>query len=127
MNEGGEILCFVDVIVLLFSEYTYDSVVAKTGRGLKSVDEWRSSNFLCLNINKTKALNFSIGEQYLLLTIKLSLMFFLLFFWFTKCDCSMLEFVGFVQYLGIAIDKNFKFIIHSAIVVSKFRKLFYKC
>ena len=117
IGVDGKLTAFADDQAATFSADTWENVIKKAEEGMNSIKNWLDHNHLSLNISKTKFICYSIYDKH---SPNLETIHF---------DNNTIEAVDKTKYLGIIIDKNFKWQEHSLYITKKIRKLithFYK-
>ena len=111
LNVGGKLTAFADDQAISFSGHTWELVKNNAERGMDSVKSWLDNNYLSLNTSKTKFINYSIYNKYAPVLNQI------------RAKTNFIESVDKIKYLGIIIDKNFKWQEHSLYLSKKIRKL----
>lgn len=109
-NFKGEIFCFADDTVLLYSGRNWSEVLKLVESELKVLKTLLNSNFLKLNASKTvgslKIHNVNCPE--------------------TGCYCDDIKFSQNCKYLGVTFDDKLTFVEHVKILCKRLRSLYYK-
>ena len=124
MKFNGEIFGYADDTALILWHDDFDALVDKASRELLLIRQWFDLNFLCLNLDKTNILNFSISRKitthnlvkihdHSCSSVDLD------------CTCASVPFSESVKYLGITFDRNLNFKSHISSLIGRLRKLYY--
>ena len=119
----GEIVSFADDTALAFTGSTWDEVFDAAQRGFNTVRGWLHQNILTLNVDKTKYICFSIRHD-IKLNKNLNIIPHECVFE-DSCNCSSLERVKSIKYLGVTIDCSLNFKEHVKHMCGRVRKLIY--
>lgn len=125
--NGGKLIAFADDTSLLFSADSWQETFALAQSGFDTVSSWLRDNLLTLNIAKTKYITFALREPKHIassMTIKVHSHSCKLAP-NTICNCSSLEEVHVIKYLGILIDSNLNFQPHIKLLTDRLRKLIF--
>lgn len=117
----GSIFSYADDTALVFEGNSWEEVKARAEEGLKVVMKWLQDNLLSLNIGKTKFMTFtnSRSRTPVLTVIAHSNCAQ------GSCDCTELEQVQSIKYLGVVIDEKLNWKQHINVLTGRVRKLIY--
>lgn len=122
---NGLLVSYADDTAVIFTGKTWEETIFNAEQGLQKLFSWLSSNLLSLNVDKTKFITFTstITDQPSISRIKIHK--------FScsnnnNCDCSTVEKVGSVKYLGVMVDQFLRWKEHIEYTVKRLRKLIYK-
>lgn len=123
LDIRGDIICFADDTVLVFTSDSWTSVYKKATEGINKIKYWLDNNLLTLNIDKTKYMTFSIDPRRQpgpdkKLTIHDCTSD-------VNCLCNPLTRTQVIKYLGIYIDNYFRWTEQINRTAGKVRKLIY--
>lgn len=121
----GHIICYADDTAILFKGDNWDNVFRTAETSLKKISIWLSNNLLSLNVEKTKFITFSTTISDQPNSTKISI---------HKpscqnensCNCSKIEKVNSIKYLGIILDQHMRWTEHISYVKKKIRQLMHK-
>lgn len=99
----GMVAAFADDTAILYKADTKEDLLKKIQFDLKILTEWFSSNELCVNVKKTKFVNFSVRNQF---CFSIPLRFHSVECKYTQCNCNEIEQVESIKYLGLTFDQN---------------------
>lgn len=123
--EHGKIISYADDTALLFSADTWKDAYESAQKGFNCVSNWLYRNYLTLNTDKTKFINFSIRNS-TEITSQLKLTAHSCFDTNGPlCSCPDLNSTASIKYLGIILDSNLNFKNHIDQLVSRLRKLIF--
>lgn len=117
LDINGKLTAFADDQAITFCGRSWEEAKNLAETGMEVIKNWLDNNYLSLNISKTKFINYSVYDKY---APDLSQI---------KVKTNFIESVDKTKYLGIVVDKNFKWQEHSLYLTKKIRKLipiFYK-
>lgn len=112
MSGCGKIVSFADDTAIFYKSHSWEALKMDVERDFSRVVEWFDSNLLTVNMDKTKFLTFTSYQQNLIikeLTIATN-----------NKNLKIKESVS-VKYLGITLDKNLKWNLHTDTLVKKLR------
>jgi len=121
----GKMLTFADDTVLLYSNSDLNTLLQQINSDLIKIEKWFVSNYLTLNLNKTKYIHFNLRNTDLNLNLK----------YHTSscynntdnsCNCHTLQSVKSIKYLGLYIDHNLKWKTHINELSKKLRFVLFK-
>lgn len=121
---NGRIISFADDTALTFSAKSWEEVFSQAQHGFDIVNDWLCNNVLTLNSDKTKYITFTkrgyvANMPFCIVAHKCLLPHDI------NCNCSKLESVRTIKYLGIYVDNNLNFNKHVDMLVPRIRKLIY--
>ncbi|KAG7310900.1 hypothetical protein JYU34_003732 [Plutella xylostella] len=124
---NGKIFTFADDTALVFSGKSWEEVYFRAQSGFDKVSTCLRQNLLSLNPDKTKYLPFTILKSsqpanrlnYLITAHQSDCHRFPL----VACNCPKIENVPTVKYLGVVLDRHFKFLPHIQQLSNRIRKL----
>lgn len=125
---NGEIICYADDTVLLVRADNWRNALMTAEDGLCSISRWLDSNLLTLNLEKTKFIKFTTKsinmtgtEKLLIHSANCESVGHI------SCNCNThITCTDSVKYLGIFIDQNLKWKIHTNYLNEKIRKTIHK-
>jgi len=111
---NSNIISYADDTAIICSADNWDEAKSKTEHELDKVKRWLDTNFLTLNVQKTRFVAFSVlaNHQPLYKTIKIS-------------DNNTIEKTNNIKYLGIVIDQHLRWDCHANYLAQKLRKFTY--
>jgi hypothetical protein len=115
----GQLTLFADDTALVNRAQDIETLTRLMNKDLRTLTQWLSTNFLSLNIAKSKYMLFGDYEtsQH---NIQVHCASCLPIFW-NQCSCPKLERVHEYKYLGLIIDDNLRWHAHINLVLSKLR------
>lgn len=126
--KNADILMFADDTVLLCYGKTWSEAKKVVEEGLKQITSWLEDNLLSLNIEKTNYVCFSINKSTTPepdFAIKIHTYPCNRPLYTGRCNCSVLNRVNKVKYLGVHIDEHLRWDNHISATTSRIRKLIY--
>lgn len=122
----GSVISYADDTVLVVDDDTWEGAKVKSERGLNIILAWLNSNFLSLNMNKTKFMAFSLNRtgqpQFQTLTAHTCREI-------ASCPGScnrLISKVSDIRYLGIQMDSFLKWDCHIHLLIKRIRSTLYK-
>jgi len=122
MNVDGKIVVYADDTCLLISGSNWENLRQKTERNFKKIIKWLNTKKLTLNFNKTMFMVFSIQnilppfEEFSFHECSNA----------STCNCSKINIVKRIKYLGLIFDCNLKWNFHINSLLVKLRYLMFK-
>lgn len=120
---NAQVFCYADDTAVVFTGDTWQNVRLSAETGLAKIAKWLSLNLLTLNVSKTNYICFSVGRR-------------------TQpgedfnvkihncdngnhnsCDCSTINKVTHIKYLGVIMDQRLSWYPHIEQVANRIRKL----
>ena len=122
--HNAKIVTFADDTAVVFHGKTWDEVVDITETGIKQILYWLSRNTLTINLSKTKYLTFSINKTGAPDQDKIKIKAHTcLINNNTLCQCTQLDRVDKIKYLGVWVDENLNWHHHIELLTNRIRKL----
>ncbi len=125
LGTNGKVISFADDTVLLFDDSSWESCFGLASSGITTVKNWLDNRKLSLNTIKTKYMTFSLNKAGQPNNGRV-------FIHKDNCigvncndECTGLESVGQVKYLGVMVDYQLKWDVHLTQLVARCRKLIY--
>lgn len=120
----GRIFSYADDTALIFEGNSWEEVRSRAEEGLKVVMKWLQDNLLALNISKTKFMTFTNPRSRTpVITLKAHAN--CVNGSNGSCDCTELEQVQNIKYLGVVIDEKLNWKQHIKTLSGRVRKLIY--
>lgn len=125
---NSEVACYADDTALLFYGDCWEEAFSHANEGLKAVAIWLDNNLLTLNAEKTKFLAFHISkptEPNTDMPIKVHGHHCQYTHSPSLCDCTTIQRVPQLKYLGILLDERLTFSSHITELCGRVRKVIY--
>lgn len=122
LNVNSKMISYADDTVILISDINTNSLYTNANSIINKVKNWFDNNLLELNLKKSKYITFDRSRE--------STLCDKIIVHSSKCDgncnnCTVLEQVNSIKYLGITIDNKLKWDIHINNLTNTIRKFFY--
>ena len=118
---NGVILNYADDCVIINKARTIDKLSNESTNDIQKFNEWCHYNKLNINIKKTKYIYFTLKNQNVIFDIKIHK----INCHGLKCKCENLERTNYIKYLGIYVDQNLKWNVHTDKLCSHLKKMCY--
>lgn len=122
---NGQIVTFADDTVLLFHGKSWRNVNELADEGFRLVTKWLDNNLLTLNATKTKFISFSIRSNTQPPPNSICIKAHYCSRKDVQCDCTKLQEVSHIRYLGVIIDKNLNWQEHVLVLTGRVKRLVY--
>lgn len=113
----GTISAFADDVALRYSDVNWNNIWKNMNIDLIKLNNWCKNNYMVINANKTKFINFDYKrfsfEQLLKLHNGVNCL--------EQCKCPVIEQVDHIKYLGIIIDENVSWKHHAQLLQLQLR------
>lgn len=132
-NIDGTIISFADDTAIVIKGKTWSDTYHKAQDILIKIKNWLDYNKLSLNLKKTAYVAFSRSkagqpQEHHKLIIPCSSCEHKQFCNFNSCEnkCTVISKLNSIKYLGVTLDENLKWNLHTQITISRLRKTIYK-